>query len=169
MATTTRFGFKVLSGIGNPRGLPSAMVNRTYDHFDSQTRQAVLRRALAQASVSATDVGYIEAHGTGTPLGDPIEVRAVNAVYGTERPAGRPLAIGSVKTNIGHLESAAGVAGLIKAVLAMRYREIPPHLHVERLNPLISLEPGIAYIPKVPMPWTEQRIADPRPGFAGPG
>jgi len=95
-------------------------------------QQAVMRQALAQAQVKAQDVGYIEAHGTGTSLGDPIEVGALAAVYGQERSPERPLLIGSAKTNIGHAESAAGIAGVIKTALALHHREIPPHLHHER-------------------------------------
>ncbi|MGQ3004304.1 MAG: beta-ketoacyl synthase N-terminal-like domain-containing protein, partial [Hydrogenophaga sp.] len=92
-------------------------------------QEAVLRAALASARVPASAIGYVEAHGTGTPLGDPIEVGALGAVLGEGRSAAQPLPIGSVKTNIGHLEAAAGMAGVIKVVLAMQRREIPPHLH----------------------------------------
>ena len=82
----------------------------------------------------ATDeVGYIEAHGTGTSLGDPIEVVALGGVFGG-RPRNNPLLIGSVKTNVGHLEAAAGVVGFIKTVLALQHHEIPPHLHFRSPN-----------------------------------
>ena len=80
----------------------------------------------------------MEAHGTGTPLGDPIEVGALGAVLCPGRDAGQPLAIGSVKTNIGHLEAAAGIAGVIKVVLGLQRREIPPHLHFQAGNPHID-------------------------------
>ena len=80
----------------------------------------------------------MEAHGTGTPLGDPIEVNALAAVLGEGRAAGKPVLLGSVKTNIGHLEAAAGVAGVIKTVLALQRREIPPHLHFKSPNPYID-------------------------------
>ena len=82
-------------------------------------------------------VGYIEAHGTGTSLGDPMELRALGNVLGEGRPADRPVLVGSVKTNFGHLEAAAGVAGLIKAVLALQHDVIPPHLHFETPNPYV--------------------------------
>src|SRR6202171_6333991 len=103
-------------------------------------QQAVIRRALEQAHASPDQIGYIEAHGTGTALGDPIEVEALRATYGQTGLQGRTCAIGSVKTNIGHLEGAAGIAGLIKAVLALEHEAIPPHLHFRNLNPHISLQ-----------------------------
>jgi acyl transferase domain-containing protein/protein-L-isoaspartate O-methyltransferase len=87
----------------------------------------VIREALAAAGLSPADVDYIEAHGTGTSLGDPLEIRALGNVFTGERQ--HPLCVGSVKTNVGHLESAAGVAGVIKAILAVQHGEIPPHLH----------------------------------------
>ena len=98
-------------------------------------QERVIEEALSGAGVSPADVDYLEAHGAGSELGDPIEVRAVAAVYGRERDADRPLLIGSVKTNIGHLESAAGIAGLIKTVLAMNRRVIPRHLHFRNPTP----------------------------------
>ena len=100
-------------------------------------QESVIREALSAAGVSPADVGYVETHGTGTALGDPIEVNALGAVYGAGRRADAPLRIGSVKTNIGHLESAAGVAGLIKLILAVQHGEIPPHLHLKKPNPYI--------------------------------
>ncbi|WP_437775825.1 acyltransferase domain-containing protein [Sorangium sp. So ce1097] len=100
-------------------------------------QEALLRAAYARAGVDPAAVHYVEAHGTGTLLGDPIEARALGAVLGAGRPAERPLLLGSVKTNIGHLEAAAGVAGLIKAALCLRHRELPPSLHFETPNPHI--------------------------------
>ncbi len=92
-------------------------------------QEALMRETLARGGLRPTDVHYIEAHGTGTSLGDPIEVQALGAVYGEGRSADCPILIGSVKTNFGHLESAAGVAGFIKTVLCVREGEVPPHLH----------------------------------------
>ena len=100
-------------------------------------QEAVIRAALANGNVQAAQVSYVETHGTGTSLGDPIEVQALAAVYGKDRPAESKLQIGSVKTNLGHCESAAGIAGLMKAVLVLQHQEIPPHLHLENLNPYI--------------------------------
>ncbi|HEX4955004.1 MAG TPA: amino acid adenylation domain-containing protein [Thermoanaerobaculia bacterium] len=103
-------------------------------------QQAVLASALRRAGREPHEVAYVEAHGSATPLGDPIEARALGAVIGRSRPPGRPLLIGSVKSNLGHLEAAAGVAGLIKTVLAVREGQIPPSLHCERPNPALDLD-----------------------------
>ena len=97
-----------------------------------------METALAQAGLTGTDVDYLEAHAAGSQLGDAIEVHAVGSVYGRGRDADRPLLIGTVKSNIGHLETAAGVAGLIKAVLAMKQGVIPKHLHFKEPNPQID-------------------------------
>jgi acyl transferase domain-containing protein/SAM-dependent methyltransferase/acyl carrier protein len=102
------------------------------------SQQEVLEQALAISGIDPGTVGYLEAHGTGTSLGDPIEMNAAMAVYGNRRDL--PLLIGSVKTNIGHLEAGAGVSQLMKAALAVRYGEVPPHLHLRQMNPLISLQ-----------------------------
>ena len=104
----------------------------------SQT--AVIRAALADGSVEPTEVGYVEAHGTGTSLGDPIEIQAMGTALGADRSAADRLLVGSVKTNIGHLESAAGVAGLIKLVLAMEHGQVPASLHLQEPNPYIPWE-----------------------------
>jgi acyl transferase domain-containing protein/SAM-dependent methyltransferase len=103
-------------------------------------QEAVIRMALADAHVDPTDVGYVEAHGTGTSLGDPIEFHALVSALCTGRGADRPLFIGSAKTNLGHLEAAAGITGLIKTILAVQHGQIPPHLHLKKLNP--HIEPG---------------------------
>ena len=100
------------------------------------SQEALLRQALSNAKVKPAEIDYVEAHGTGTTLGDPIEVRALGAVLGEGR--NKALMIGAVKTNIGHLESAAGIAGLIKLVLALQHEEIPPHLHFSQPNPYID-------------------------------
>ncbi|MEM9508974.1 MAG: type I polyketide synthase, partial [Cyanobacteria bacterium P01_E01_bin.35] len=103
---------------------------------NGNAQEAVIREALNNAKVKPEDVGYIEAHGTGTSLGDPIEVLALSKVFDGNRK--QKLKIGSVKTNFGHLESAAGIAGLIKVILSIQNRAIPPHLNYDRPNPYIS-------------------------------
>ncbi|HEX8745039.1 MAG TPA: beta-ketoacyl synthase N-terminal-like domain-containing protein, partial [Thermoleophilaceae bacterium] len=105
---------------------------------DAQER--ALREALARAGTAARDVGYVELHGTGTPAGDPVEATALGAVYGRARDGAGPLPVGSIKTNIGHLEAAAGIAGLVKAVLCVQRRELVPSLNFERPNPRIALD-----------------------------
>lgn len=116
-------------------------------------QEAVLRAALADAGLRPEDISYIETHGTGTRLGDPIEIEALQAVLGAGRPADRPLTIGSVKTNIGHLESAAGIAGLVKAVLMLEHGQIPPHLHLTTPNPLLKLDQSCLAIPRTLGDW----------------
>ncbi|MFE9994047.1 type I polyketide synthase [Streptomyces avermitilis] len=123
---------------------------------DRAGQEAVLTAAYEQAGISPAAVGYVELHGTGTPTGDPVEAAAVGAVLGAGRPAGQPLLVGSVKTNIGHLEGAAGIAGLLKAVLAVRHREIPATLHHASPNPAIPMaELGIG-VNTALTPWPEQ-------------
>ncbi|MCV6970585.1 type I polyketide synthase [Mycobacterium bohemicum] len=100
-------------------------------------QQRVIAAALKRAGVAPGDVGYLEAHGTGTSLGDPIEVQAAGAAFGAGREADRPLLIGSVKTNIGHLEAAAGIAGVIKVILALEHEVLPQHLHFRNPSPHI--------------------------------
>ena len=101
-------------------------------------QEAVIRRALTQAKLKPEQIDYVEAHGTGTPLGDPIEAEALTNVFSKGRPADLPLLLGSVKTNIGHLEACAGMASLIKLVLALQHEQIPQHLHLTRPTPHIS-------------------------------
>ena len=117
----------------------------------SQT--SVIRDALTNAGVRADEVSYVETHGTGTSLGDPIEVQALAAAYCDSRTPDRPLLIGALKSNIGHLEGAAGVAGLIKLVLAMQHRQIPPSLHVQRPNPFIPWEDLAVKVTTQPTQW----------------
>ncbi|WP_213002323.1 type I polyketide synthase, partial [Winogradskya consettensis] len=106
----------------------------------AEAQQRVLRQAYDQAGVDPAAVQYVELHGTGTPVGDPIEAAALGAVLGAARAPGDPLPVGSVKTNVGHLEGAAGLVGLIKTLLAIGHREIPPSINFERVNPRIPLE-----------------------------
>ena len=106
---------------------------------DRDGQEAVLTAAYERAGIALAAVGYVELHGTGTPAGDPVEAAALGAVLGRARPAGQPLLVGSVKTNIGHLEGAAGIAGFLKGVLSVRHREIPASLNFATPNPAIPL------------------------------
>ena len=121
------------------------------------SQQAVIRKALENAGVSPEEVDYIEAHGFGSPLGDPIEVGALASVYCRNRSAAQPLWIGSVKGNIGHLEAASGIAGLMKAVLALRHRTIPPHLNFDAPSPRIPWEIMPVAVAPVSRDWPESR------------
>jgi acyl transferase domain-containing protein/acyl carrier protein len=105
-----------------------------------QSQEAVMRKALSQTTLTASEISYIEAHGTGTKLGDPIEAHAINRVYGHHRSVENPLYIGTVKTNIGHLESASGVAGIIKTVIGLQNKKIYKHLNFNKLNPMIDIQ-----------------------------
>jgi acyl transferase domain-containing protein/acyl carrier protein len=106
----------------------------------------VIAEALANAGVDAETLSYIEAHGTGTALGDPIEIRALTKAFLQSTDKKQFCAIGSVKTNLGHLDAAAGVASLIKTVLALKYKELPPSLHYEQANPKIEFENSPFYV-----------------------
>ena len=127
-------------------------------------QQAVIRQALANARVKPAQISYVEAHGTGTELGDPIEVKSLKAVLGEKRSLDQTCWLGSVKTNIGHLEAAAGMAGLIKVVLCLQHQEIPPNLHFKTLNPYISLADTAFAIPTQAQPW---RTKPPKSGENG--
>jgi acyl transferase domain-containing protein/long-subunit acyl-CoA synthetase (AMP-forming)/surfactin synthase thioesterase subunit/NAD(P)-dependent dehydrogenase (short-subunit alcohol dehydrogenase family) len=116
---------------------------------------SLIKEALLFGNLRGSDIDYVEAHGTGTSLGDPIEVRALSAVLGKNRET--PLYLGSVKTNIGHLEAAAGVAGLIKVVLSLMHEKIPPHLNLKTLNPLIDLKSIPAIIPTEAQSWPRNK------------
>ncbi|MGC0316522.1 type I polyketide synthase [Kitasatospora acidiphila] len=107
---------------------------------DAAAQREVLRLACERAGVEPDEIQYVELHGTGTRVGDPVEAAALGALLGAARPTGSPLAVGSVKTNIGHLEGAAGIAGLLKAVLALRHRRLPASLNFEQPNPAIPLD-----------------------------
>ena len=120
---------------------------------NGRAQEAVIRGALTRADLEPARIGYIETHGTGTALGDPIEIHALKAIFAPGRPPDAPLVIGAVKSNIGHLEAAAGIAGLIKTVLALRAGVIPPNQHFLMLNPHIALDNFPVILPTVSQPW----------------
>lgn len=103
-------------------------------------QEGIIRKAYEQAGLDPIDTGYVEAHGTGTAAGDPVEARAIAATLGKSRPVMKPLYVGSIKTNIGHLESASGIAGFIKAVLVLEKGYIPPHLNYDKPRDDFSLD-----------------------------
>ncbi|MEV5988022.1 type I polyketide synthase [Streptomyces sp. NPDC052051] len=118
-----------------------------------RAQEAVLHTAYARAGVAPEDVHYVEAHGTGTLLGDPIEAKALAAVVSARRDRDRPCLVGSVKSNLGHLEAAAGVAGLIKVALMLRHRRIPASLHFREANPHIPFEELALRVADTARPW----------------
>ncbi|WP_406327573.1 type I polyketide synthase [Streptomyces sp. NBC_00203] len=126
---------------------------------NGEAQAHLMRRAYESAGLDPATVGYVEAHGTGTRAGDPLEAGAMASVFGAGRPSEQPCLIGSVKPNIGHLEAGAGVAGVIKAVLALRHAEIPPSLNFVEPNPAIPWETSGLRVVTEPTPW---------PGTGGP-
>lgn len=118
--------------------------------------------ALKDAAVHPKDVSYLEAHGTGTPVGDPLEIAAITKIYSKDRSD--PLLIGSVKTNVGHTEAMSGITGIIKVLLSMKYDQIPAHLNLDILNPHINLEAIPAEIPLEAISWPKNPD---RPRIAG--
>src|SRR5919106_1898380 len=128
----------------------------------AEAQESVMRKALATAGVDPGELSYFEAHGTGTPIGDPTEVQAIASVVGPKRSADHRCLLGSLKANIGHLETASGIASVIKVILGLEHEEIYPQINLERLNPKIRLDGSPLEIPGVLEAWrrgTAPRVA----------
>ncbi|WP_234332332.1 type I polyketide synthase, partial [Streptomyces sp. NRRL F-5650] len=140
----------------------SAVNNGGGDSLTAPSRQAqedVLRRAYTAAGVRPEDIQYVELHGTGTAVGDPIEAAALGAVLGSARPADAPLKVGSIKTNVGHLEGAAGIVGLLKVLLSLEAGELPASLNFETPNPAIPLADWHLQVQTERSPWPRPDVS----------
>lgn len=119
----------------------------------ADAQEALIRKVYAEAGLDFADTSYVEAHGTGTPAGDPVEAAALAATFGMSRPKGQPLYIGSIKSNIGHLEGGSGLVQVVKSVLMLEQAKIPPVLYYERPSPRIPMEEWNLCVPTELIPW----------------
>jgi polyketide synthase 12/epothilone polyketide synthase D len=157
--------FKPLSAALRDRDRIYALIRGSASNHDGRSngltapngraQRAVIRQALARAQVSPAEVGYVETHGTGTRLGDPIEAHALGDVLGEGRDPARPVLLGALKSNIGHTEACAGVAGLIKAALVFQHGTIPANLHFREPNPHIAWGQLPVRVAATPVAWPE--------------